>query len=163
MGTVVTFEVHGVGESVARSAVGQAVDWLHWVDATFSTYRADSEISRLGRGEITEAECHPDVRDVLARCEVLRLSSGGYFDARASGLLDPSGLVKGWSYNAAEFLSGQDYTHVQRWADKLLERPAVRRGRMVNRTSGEPSSQLRERHDASDFDTKTLDELVKER
>jgi len=73
------------------------------------------------------------------------------------------GLVKGWSYNAAEFLSGQDYTHVQRWADKLLERPAVRRGRMVNRTSGEPSSQLRERHDASDFDTKTLDELVKER
>jgi GST-like protein len=65
------------------------------------------------------------------------------------------GLVKGWHYNAAEFLSTKDYTHVQRWADLLLERPAVRRGRMVNRTSGEPSSQLHERHEASDFETKT--------
>ena len=70
------------------------------------------------------------------------------------------GLVKGWSYGAAEFLSVQDYKHVQRWADSLLERPAVRRGRMVNRTSGEPSSQLRERHDASDFETKTQDKLT---
>ncbi len=65
------------------------------------------------------------------------------------------GLVKGWSYNAAEFLSAQEYTHVLRWTDMLLERPAVRRGRMVNRTSGDPSSQLRERHDASDFEAKT--------
>jgi len=66
-------------------------------------------------------------------------------------------LVKGWVYDAAEFLSVQDYKHVQRWADELLERPAVRRGRMVNRVSGEPSSQLHERHDASDFDLKTAD------
>jgi len=49
---------------------------------------------------------------------------------------------------------------VQRWADTLLERPAVRRGRMVNRLSGEPSSQLHERHDAGDFDTKTQDKLA---
>jgi GSH-dependent disulfide-bond oxidoreductase len=69
------------------------------------------------------------------------------------------GLVKGWSYNAAEFLSVQDYKHVQRWADRLLERPTVRRGRMVNRTSGEPSSQLHERHDAKDFETRTQDKL----
>ena len=69
------------------------------------------------------------------------------------------GLTKGWSYSAAEFLSVQDYIHVRRWADMLLERPAVRRGRMVNRTSGEPSSQLRERHDARDFETKTLDKV----
>jgi len=48
----------------------------------------------------------------------------------------------------------QDYENVQRWADAILARPAVRRGRMVNRTSGVPSEQLRERHDASDFDTK---------
>jgi GSH-dependent disulfide-bond oxidoreductase len=68
-------------------------------------------------------------------------------------------LVKGWVYDAAEFLSVQDYRHVQRWADELLERPAVRRGRMVNRTVGEPSSQLHERHDASDFETKTADKL----
>lgn len=70
------------------------------------------------------------------------------------------GLVKGWAYSAAEFLSVQDYKHVQRWADKLLERPAVQRGRMVNRTSGEPSGQLHERHDASDFETKTQDKLI---
>jgi GST-like protein len=69
------------------------------------------------------------------------------------------GLVKGWSYNAAEFLSVQDYKHVNRWADMLLERPTVRRGRMVNRTSGEPSSQLLERHDAKDFETRTQDKL----
>lgn len=70
------------------------------------------------------------------------------------------GLVLGWQYGAAEFLSVQDYTNVRRWADKLLERPAVPRGRMVNRLSGEPSSQLHERHDASDFETKTADKLA---
>jgi GST-like protein len=65
------------------------------------------------------------------------------------------GLAKSGLYGASEFLSVQDYKHVQRWADMLLERPAVKRGRMVNRTYGEPSSQLHERHDARDFDTKT--------
>src|SRR5688572_8520239 len=58
------------------------------------------------------------------------------------------GLAKGWLYGAAEFLSVHEYRHVQRWADMLLERPTVQRGRMVNRLSGEPSSQLHERHDA---------------
>jgi GST-like protein len=70
------------------------------------------------------------------------------------------GLAKGWQYGAAEFLGVQDYKHVQRWADRLLERPAVKRGRMVNRTSGEPASQLRERHDASDFESKTEDKVA---
>ena len=70
------------------------------------------------------------------------------------------GLVKGWLYNAAEFLSVQDYKHVNRWADMLLERPTVRRGRMVNRLSGDPSSQLHERHDAGDFETKTQDKVA---
>src|SRR5271167_99014 len=70
------------------------------------------------------------------------------------------GLVKGWSYDAAEFLQVQDYKHVQRWADTILERPAVRRGRMVNRVRGELSSQLHERHEASDFETKTQDKLT---
>ncbi|MGH6878851.1 MAG: glutathione-dependent disulfide-bond oxidoreductase [Rhizomicrobium sp.] len=62
------------------------------------------------------------------------------------------GLVKGWLYGAAEFLSVQDYKHVHRWADQILERPAVKRGRMVNRTFGDPSGQLRERHDGRDFE-----------
>ena len=71
------------------------------------------------------------------------------------------GLARFDSYNAAEFLSVQDYKHLQRWADKILERPAVQRGRMVNRTFGDPSEQLHERHDASDFETRTQDKLGK--
>ena len=70
------------------------------------------------------------------------------------------GLAKGWAYGAAEFLSVQDYKHVQRWADQLIERPAVQRGRKVNRVFGEPSSQLHERHDAADFEIKTQDKLT---
>jgi GST-like protein len=70
------------------------------------------------------------------------------------------GLVKGWLYDAAEFLGAQEYRHVLRWADKLLERPAVRRGRMVNRTSGDPARQLHERHAASDFETRTQDKVA---
>jgi GST-like protein len=70
------------------------------------------------------------------------------------------GVVKGWVYNAAEFLSVDQYKNVQRWADMLLARPAVQRGRMVNRTYGEPAGQLHERHDASDFDTKTQDKIA---
>jgi len=69
------------------------------------------------------------------------------------------GLVKGWIYDAAEFLSVHEYSHVQRWADTILKRPAVQRGRMVNRISGDLSKQLHERHDAADFETKTQDKL----
>jgi GST-like protein len=68
-------------------------------------------------------------------------------------------LAKGWAYEAAEFLSVQEYQHVQRWVDAIGERPAVRRGRMVNRTSGDPADQLHERHEASDFETRTQDKL----
>ncbi|MDE2053001.1 MAG: glutathione-dependent disulfide-bond oxidoreductase [Gammaproteobacteria bacterium] len=100
--------------------------------------------------------------DVLDR----RLAGHRYIAGEAYTIADIAifpwygGLAKGWLYGtAAEFLSVQEYKHVQRWADMLLERPAVRRGRMVNRTSGELSSQLRERHDAGDFETKTADKL----
>ena len=70
------------------------------------------------------------------------------------------GLAKGWLYEAAEFLQVQDYKNVQRWADTIGQRPAVRRGRMVNRVNGELSSQLHERHEAGDFDTMTQDKLT---
>jgi GST-like protein len=70
------------------------------------------------------------------------------------------GLAKGWLYEAAEFLSVQDYKHLQRWADLIGERPAVRRGRMVNRVSGDPSTQLHERHNAAEFETRTQDKLL---
>jgi GST-like protein len=69
-------------------------------------------------------------------------------------------LAKGQLYGAGEFLSVHEYRHVIRWADEIAQRPAVRRGRKVNRTWGEPSSQLQERHDASDFDTKTQDKVA---
>ena len=68
-------------------------------------------------------------------------------------------LAKGLVYDAGEFLQVQDYRNVQRWTDQLAARPAVRRGRMVNRVMGDPASQLRERHDASDFDLRTQDKL----
>ena len=69
------------------------------------------------------------------------------------------GLAKGLLYGAGEFLSVQDYKNVQRWADKIGERPAVKRGRIVNRLQGDPKNQLRERHDASDFELRTEDKV----
>ncbi len=64
-----------------RAATERVFAWLRAVDARFSTYRRDSEISRLGRGELALRDAHPDVREVLARCEALRLETDGYFDA----------------------------------------------------------------------------------
>jgi GST-like protein len=69
------------------------------------------------------------------------------------------GLSKGLLYEAGEFLQVKEYTHVIRWADEIAKRPAVMRGRMVNRVMGPPESQLHERHDASDFDTRTQDKV----
>ncbi|CAG4915203.1 unnamed protein product [Acidocella sp. C78] len=100
--------------------------------------------------------------DVLDR----RLAESEYLGGKEYTIADIAvfpwygGLVKGWLYNAAEFLQVHEYRNVLRWADQIWERPAVRRGRMVNRVFGEPSEQLHERHDASDFDTKTQDKLV---
>jgi GST-like protein len=100
--------------------------------------------------------------DVLDR----RLAESPYLAGEAYTIADIAtwpwygGLVKGWAYGAAEFLDVQSYKNVQRWADAIHERPAVKRGRMVNRRQGEPSGQLHERHDASDFETKTQDKLA---
>ncbi|HEY6354504.1 MAG TPA: glutathione S-transferase C-terminal domain-containing protein, partial [Burkholderiaceae bacterium] len=69
-------------------------------------------------------------------------------------------LAKGLLYGSGEFLQVQDYKHLQRWTELIAQRPAVKRGRMVNRTWGQPSSQLHERHDASDFETKTQDKVA---
>jgi len=69
-------------------------------------------------------------------------------------------LVKGLVYEAGEFLSVKDYKNVQRWTDQIAARPAVKRGRMVNRAFGDPAHQLHERHDASDFETKTQDKIL---
>mgnify|MGYP001827533404 CR=1 FL=1 len=68
-------------------------------------------------------------------------------------------VIQNTVYSAAEFLEAHTYTHVVEWADRISQREAVKRGRMVNRTFGEPETQLHERHDASDFDTKTQDKV----
>ena len=70
------------------------------------------------------------------------------------------GLAKGLLYGAAEFLAVHEYKNVNRWADAIGQRPAVKRGRIVNRLQGDPAAQLHERHDASDFETKTQDKLA---
>ncbi|MGI8760231.1 MAG: FAD:protein FMN transferase [Jatrophihabitantaceae bacterium] len=99
MGTVFSFDVRAPG--VEEPALDEAVRWLHQVDETFSTYRGNSEISRLARGELAGESCSPQVRAVLARCEELRRDTGGYFSARPAGTLDPSGYVKGWAIERA--------------------------------------------------------------
>src|SRR5256712_5308024 len=92
-------------DDVDEAALDHVFAWFRWVDATFSTYKDDSEISRLARGELAPADALPEVRWELDRCERLREETRGYFDARAWGTLDPSGLVKGWPADrAAELL-----------------------------------------------------------
>jgi thiamine biosynthesis lipoprotein len=107
MGMVIGVDVRDALEpSVLETAIEEVFAWLHWVDATFSTYRPDSQISRFDRGELSLAACCADVRWVLGRCEELRTETGGYFDARANPrrALDPSGLVKGWAVERASGL-----------------------------------------------------------
>jgi len=106
-----------------------------------------------------EVKRHLDVLDK-------QLAENEYVAGRAYTIADMAiwpwygGLVKGVLYDAGEFLSVEDYRHVRRWADLIGRRPAVQRGRMVNRSWGELSSQLHERHDAADFETKTQDKLA---
>ena len=100
--------------------------------------------------------------DVLDR----RLAEVEFIDGNAYSIADMAiwpwygGLVKSNQYGAAEFLAVHEYRNVIRWADQVAARPGVRRGRIVNRTQGELSAQLHERHDASDFDTKTQDKIA---
>ncbi len=102
--------------------------------------------------------------DVLDR----RLAEAEYLGGDEYSIADMAvwpwygGLAKGLSYGAGEFLQVQDYKHLQRWSAMIGERSAVKRGQMVNRPFGPPSTQLHERHDAADFETKTQDKLALE-
>ncbi|WP_345008093.1 FAD:protein FMN transferase [Streptomyces shaanxiensis] len=101
MGTVFSFDVRGGDPGAVRSALEEAVAGLHRVDEVFSTYRDDSQVSRLARGELTVDDCDPDVAEVLALgAEAERLSEG-WFSTRYEGRLDPTGIVKGWSVERA--------------------------------------------------------------
>src|SRR5271169_1213436 len=97
MGTVVSFDV----PASAEGTLGEAVRWLHWVDATFSPYREDSDVSRFGRGSLALADCAPELAEVLAACADVSGRSGGYFTTRPGGRFDPSGYVKGWAIERA--------------------------------------------------------------
>ncbi|MDQ1542251.1 MAG: FAD:protein transferase, partial [Actinomycetota bacterium] len=109
MGTVVSFDLRIADESqrpAMRAAIAPAVSWLHRVDEVFSTYRADSQISRLGRGELRLADCDPDVAEVLDLCAVIGRETNGFFSSTYAGQLDPTGLVKGWAIQRASELLG---------------------------------------------------------
>lgn len=98
MGTVITIDVR---DDLDSEAINGAVRWFHDVDSRFSTFRPDSEISRLGRGELAIERCSPDVQEVLRLSDELRARSDGCFDIRCGAALDPSGVVKGWSVERA--------------------------------------------------------------
>ena len=102
MGTTVSIElVEDRAADELRELIADVCAWLHEVDARFSTYKPDSEVSRLRRGEITAADFSPDLRHVLGVCADLWRDTDGWFDAYAAGQLDPSGYVKGWSVEVA--------------------------------------------------------------
>ncbi|MFD7613124.1 FAD:protein FMN transferase [Streptomyces sp. NPDC059828] len=104
MGTVFSFDVRTFGaadEQRVRAGLTAALEGLHHVDEVFSTYRAQSQISRLGRGEIALEDCDADVTEVLRHCAAEERLSDGYFTARYGSGLDPTGLVKGWAVERA--------------------------------------------------------------
>jgi FAD:protein FMN transferase len=95
MGTTVSIDVRDPG--IGRDVLERAVAVLAGHEARFTTFAADSEVMRIDRGELALEHAHPDVREVLAACAVLRAESNGAFDAWREGRLDPSGYVKGWA------------------------------------------------------------------
>jgi len=161
-------EKFGVLLPTERAARAECLSWMFWqmgsapyVGGGFGHFYAYAPIKIEYAIDRFAMEAKRQL-DVLDR----RLSESEYVAGNNYSIADIAifpwygGLAKGWAYGAAEFLSVQDYKNVQRWADALLSRPAVQRGRMVNRTHGEPSSQLHERHDAADFQTKTQDKIA---
>jgi GST-like protein len=146
----------------------ECLSWLFWQMGSapyvgggfghfyvYAPFKIEYAIDRFAM----EAKRQLDVLDKrLADNEYL--SGSDYTIADIAAFPWYGGLVKGWAYDAAEFLSAHEYKNVLRWADAIAERPAVKRGRMVNRMSGDPAMQLHERHDAGDFETKTQDKLA---
>ncbi|MGK4580685.1 FAD:protein FMN transferase [Kitasatospora sp. HPMI-4] len=100
MGTVFSFALRDPGPEVTE-ALGRVLRRLHRIDEVFSTYRPQSDISRLGRGELALGQCDPAVAEVLERCREVAAETDGWFTERPGGRLDPSGWVKGWAVEEA--------------------------------------------------------------
>ncbi|WP_333744401.1 FAD:protein FMN transferase, partial [Streptomyces ardesiacus] len=101
MGTVFSFDVRGGEPAAVRAALDEAAAGLHRADEVFSTYRDDSQISRLARGELTVRACAPEVAEVLGLAAEAERVSDGWFSTRYAGRLDPTGIVKGWAVERA--------------------------------------------------------------
>ncbi|MFF3565773.1 FAD:protein FMN transferase [Streptomyces sp. NPDC002574] len=128
MGTVFSFDIRDRPTPAIRIALAEAVRRLHEVDAVFSTYRPDSHISRLDRREVRLDDCPPEVHEVLSLCTQAAHDSDGWFSLVPSGVLDPSGLVKGWAAEAASQLlyeAGAHHTCVNGGGDLQLRGQAA--------------------------------------
>lgn len=128
MGTVFSFDIRDQPTPAIHRALAEAVRQLHRVDAMFSTYRPDSHISRLDRGEIRLGDCPPEVLEVLSLCAQATRDSDGWFSIVPAGTLDPSGLVKGWATEAASQLlydAGAHHTCVNGGGDLQLRGQAT--------------------------------------
>jgi len=161
-------EKFGVFLPTGNQARAECLSWLFWQAGSapyvgggfghfyaYAPTRIEYAIDRFAM----EAKRQLDVLD--RRLETNEYIAGGdYTIADIAVWPWYAGLTKGWLYQAAEFLQAEEYRNVRRWVDAIGERPAVQRGRMVNRVNGELSSQLHERHDAGDFETKTQEKLV---
>jgi thiamine biosynthesis lipoprotein len=102
MGTAVSIDIADpLPDRAADRLIADTCAWLHVVDRRFSTYKWDSEVNRLDRGEMRASQCSADLRFVLETCADLWRESNGYFDVYATGRLDPSGYVKGWAVEVA--------------------------------------------------------------
>ncbi|MGR3939020.1 FAD:protein FMN transferase [Streptomyces sp. BRA346] len=111
MGTVFSFDLRDPVTPPVRQALKDAVDWLHHVDEVFSTYRPDSAISRLARGEPVPERYGPEVAEVFTLCEEAAKATDGWFSHTPGGRLDPSGLVKGWAIERASRMLYQAGAH----------------------------------------------------
>ena len=161
-------EKFGVFLPTGNRARAECLSWLFWQAGSapyvgggfghfyaYAPTRIEYAIDRFAM----EAKRQLDVLD--RRLETNEYIAGGdYTIADIAVWPWYAGLTKGWLYQAAEFLQAEEYRNVRRWVDAIGERPAVQRGRMVNRVNGELSSQLHERHDASDFETRTQEKLA---
>src|SRR6195952_376643 len=169
-GAILTYLAEKFGAFLPTDAAlrAEALSWLFWQMASapylgggfghfyaYAPVKIEYAIDRFAM----EAKREMDVLD-------RRLAVSEYIAGDSYTIADIAifpwygGLAKGWQYEAAEFLAVHEYKNVLRWADQLLTRPGVVRGRKVNRIRGELSSQLHERHEASDFDTKTQDKVA---